>query len=233
MKIGMSGIMFDKQSVESSIDAAACIGFDGTELRGNDAHMPDSATGEFVAKLKKRLADAGIAASSIATFTGHYASRDDAQCVEELKRFERYVQIAAALGAPNVRHWIGDGPSAEATPAGWEKAALWLDKAARYAKGFGVMVALELHHNTFLDTTEAALKVLKMAREENIGFIHDGVNFYFDDQPSGDKCIRALGDRIINVHLKDIVRFPSACNPRKIFATIKGRSSPWIFSRAW
>jgi 3-dehydroshikimate dehydratase len=214
MKIAMSGIMFDKRPLPEAIEAAARIGYDCIELRGTAAHLPPDATAAQVASIKRQVADAGIAVSSIASFTGYYGSIDDQACAEELEKFKRYVGIAAELGAGNVRHWIGKGASAQADAAQWQKAIHWLQKAADFAADYPVKVALELHHQTFLDTTDAALKVYDLAGRDNIGFIHDGVNFYFDHEPLGGACIKRLGHRLINVHFKDIVQLPEAVNPR-------------------
>ena len=214
MKIAMSGIMFDKQSVESAIDAAATIGYDCIELRGNAAHLPHDASAQQVAKIKKRVTAAGLEVSSIASFTGYYGSISDQDCADELDKFKRYVDMAVELGAANVRHWIGKGSSRQVTAAQWDKAIGWLQKAADYAAGNQVTVALELHHQTFLDTTDAAIRVHELAGRRNIGFIHDGVNFFFDQEPLGSTCIKRLGKRLINVHFKDIVMLPENVNPK-------------------
>lgn len=213
MKIAMSGIMFDKQSVESAIDAAAAIGYDCIELRGN-AHLPYDASAQQVAKIGKMVAAAGLEVSSIASFTGYYGSISDNECAVELDKFKHYVDIAAELGAGSVRHWIGKGSSRQVTDAQWQKAVVWLNKAAAYAANRKIKVALELHHQTFLDTTDAALTLCAKIASDNIGFIHDGVNFFFDQEPLGSSCIKRLGKRIINVHFKDIVLLPEDAHPR-------------------
>ena len=214
MKIAMSGIMFDKLPIESAIDAAARIGYDCIELRGTASHLPFDASAGHVAKVKRQVKDAGLEVSSIASFTGYYGSISDQECAVELEKFKRYVAIACELGAGNVRHWIGKGASDHVGAEQWQKAVKWLVQAADYAASFKIKVALELHHQTFLDKTDAALKVYDLADRDNIGFIHDGVNFFFDHEPLGRTCIKRLGQRIINVHMKDIVQFPEAAHPK-------------------
>ena len=212
MKISMSGIMFDGAPLEECIEGAARIGYDGIELRGKPRHLGlEMKPAEFAA-VKKRIRDAGLAVTGIASFTGNYALLDKGECKKQYDDFVKYAQMAAELDCGVVRHWAGWKPSAEATDEEWSRAAEWMAKAADAAAAAGVKVALELHHGTLVDTYARALALYREIGRDNVGFIHDAVNLYHDDQDYGYGQMPVLRGLLLTVHMKDVVRLQDASN---------------------
>ena len=206
MKINMSGIMFDAKPFSECIESAARIGYDGIELRGKPQHLGcDMAPGDFAA-VKKQIKDAGLAVTGIASFTGDYAKLDAEACQKQLEDFTKYVRMATELDCGTVRHWAGWKPSGEATDEEWERAVEWVSKAADAAAPYGVKVALELHHGTLVDTYARALAIYREMGRDNVGFIHDAVNLYHDDQDYGYRQMPVLKGLLLAVHMKDVVR---------------------------
>lgn len=228
MKIAVSAKIFGKASLEAVIEMAAQIGYDGIELRSDPQQIPVDVLPDVVERAKKRAEDAGIAITSLASFTGFYADKDNEECKRQLEDFKRYVQVADKLGAFNVRHWPGPFglPSANTTDAHYQRAAEWLAKACDYAAQYGVWAAIELHHNTMQDTTDSALKIHQMVGRKNLGFTPDNQNYFFDDEPYCDESIGRLGkERIINAHIKDVARLETNATP----GSFEYRSRYYVF----
>ena len=161
MKKGMSCIMFDRCTIEESIEAAGKIGYDGIELRTKPNHIPADTTNERLAEIRAMIGGSGLEVPCIACFTGNYIGKSETECEKEFNELKRFVEFALELKCPTLRHWAGAKPSSEASDDDWKKAALWAGKAADYAGKYGLTLAFELHHKTMIDTVESALSFLK------------------------------------------------------------------------
>lgn len=217
MKIAVSAKIYDKMDIHTIIEESARIGYDGIEIRDNEEQIPVDSTPELLDKVKKHLDDAGVVATSLASFTGQYANKNDSECAQQLEDFKKFVRMADTLGAYNVRHWPGPFglPSRKAEDSHFQRAAEWMAKACDYAAEFGICVTIEMHHNTMEDTTDCCMRLHDMTGRENLKFTPDPQNYYFDGEPYCYASICRLGkDRIGNVHLKDVIELPeSNANP--------------------
>jgi sugar phosphate isomerase/epimerase len=214
MKISMSGIMFDARPLEEAVEAAAKIGYEGIEIRARkDKHLPPTATKEGVKEIQGLCRRHGLAVTGIASFTGGYGILSDEECARELADFQRYVDRAQDLACDQVRHWAAWKASREATAAEWDRAVAWLRKAAEYAAPRGVKVALEMHHNTFVDTNARALRILRDVGMPNVVLIHDAANLYHDGSPYGAEALFELRGLLGNVHCKDVVALADKSDP--------------------
>jgi sugar phosphate isomerase/epimerase len=204
MKISLSGRMYDPFPLKDAIEGAAKASYDGIELRTNKNHINTDMTKDDIKKTKKMLKDAGLKVSGIASFTGHYGSLTDEECEKQFDEFCKQVKLATEFDCSIIRHWAGKGHSKDATSQQWEKAAAWLGKAADHAKKHGVRIALELHHNTFIDSNARALKMISDVGSKNIGVIHDAQNLYHDSNPYGAETMPELKGLLYTAHFKDI-----------------------------
>lgn len=153
MKLALSTRIFGSNCpADACIDMAARIGYHCIELRTDRFQLPVDADAACVAHIKRTAQNAGIAISSIASFTGHYAGRSDEDCAKELHVFTKLAQIAAELGAENVRHWAGNWgiSSADASEDDWKRAAEWMHRACEVSEKYGVYPSDEIHFNTTL-----------------------------------------------------------------------------------
>jgi L-ribulose-5-phosphate 3-epimerase len=214
VKISMSGKMYDRRPLEEAIEAAARIGYTGIELRGReDLHLSPSTPKGRLAEIKRLLADSGLRATAIASFSGGYGLLDDSQCQRQYEDFCRHADQAQELGCPQVRHWSGWKASRTATREQWERAVLWLRKAAEYAQARGVTVCVEIHHDTYVDTNARALKTVRDVGMPNVGIIHDAANLYHDSAPYGADVLPELAGVLVNVHCKDVVALNDDSHP--------------------
>lgn len=215
MKIAVSAKIYDRMSLREVVENSVRIGYDGIEFRDNAEQLPVDTPMEVVRKLKKHLRDAGIAATSIASFTGQYTGKTGEECQKELEDFRKHVQMAAELGAYNVRHWPAKFgiPSGKIKEEDFACAVEWTAKACDIASEYGIKVAMELHHNCLQDTTRSSLKLYYAVGRENFAFTPDNQNYYFDREPFVE-CIEQIGkDKICNVHLKDAVELTAKVAP--------------------
>lgn len=226
MKIALSTRIFGGDcSYDACIDMAARIGYDCVEIRTDDCQLPVTADAKRVAAVKQKAKDAGVEISSISSFTGFYAGRSDEICEKELADFTRLAQMAAELGAENIRHWPGNWgiTSAMATEEDWKRAAEWMHKAIVAAEPYGVYPSIEIHFNTICDTVDSALKLIEMVDHDRLRFTPDVQNLYFQAEPYTGIYDKIGVERIANMHFKDAIQLqpgspypePYDCNGRQ------------------
>jgi sugar phosphate isomerase/epimerase len=107
----------------------------------------------------------------------------------------RFVELAAGWGAPLIRVFGGDGERARAVEA--------LRLAASEAERCGVGVALETHDE--FSSAAAVAEVLDAVDTPAIGAVWDVVHTHRMGETPADVVAR-LGDRILDVHIKDARR---------------------------
>lgn len=133
-------------SIPTVIEKAVEFGYDGIEWRGGaQGHLPSTMPGRERTLLRRMSENAGIAALSVTTYTGFVSPRaeDRKSNVDELRR---YSDLAADIGAPYVRAFLGELPS-NTTPNEtlYENILGCLNLACEYAASVGVRIAVEPH----------------------------------------------------------------------------------------
>ena len=122
--------------------------------------FPSDLTGAEL--LGRKTRDAGF---SVAAYGSYYriAGREhvDADFAESLA-------AANALGAPVIRIWAGEKPSAEVSEEEVYRMAREADEAADMAAAQNIKVAFEWHKNTLTDTNESAAKLMSFANNDNL-----------------------------------------------------------------
>ena len=206
-EIALSGQMFDSLSVWDHIAAAADCGYGSIELRST--HISPKTDEKTRAAVLAYLKERGMKVSCISCFIGNYGLSDEAECARIFESFREWLQIAVQFGSPLIRLWPAWVESASAKEQVYETAARWIRKSAEEAEKAGVRIAMEMHHGTILDTAESSLKLLKLIGREDVGLILDPVNLYQVPVADIPACVRKLGSRIFDVHIKDIIRLAS------------------------
>ena len=102
-------------------------------------HLPSTEPG-YLAALRANLAAAHIELYSLLIDTGDIAAPDPALLGGEVEHYQRYIQVAAALGAERVRISAGQQP---ATPETLAQSAAQLTALLDYAATYGVRVSTE------------------------------------------------------------------------------------------
>jgi hypothetical protein len=154
--IGLTSVTFRSLSPERILDLAKIAGLDGIEW-GGDIHAPPGDTA-LAEKIRNLTGEAGL---RVFSYGSYYKLLRNGS-------FEPVLKTAAALGAPLIRVWAGELPSAQADKSYYEQAAAELGELCREASAFGIGIALEYHRGTLTDTCEGAQKILRLAGAENL-----------------------------------------------------------------
>lgn len=152
---GLCSVTFRALSPGEVVALAAANGILGIEW-GSDKHVPPRAPG-LAREVAARCRDNGIAVCSIGSYVEAGARQG--------QPFPAVLDVAAIMGAPNIRVWAGKRGvgAADATAAERAAAADALHEMAASAAKLGVTVSLEFHPDTLTDTLQSTLDLLKAA----------------------------------------------------------------------
>lgn len=151
MTLGLVSVSFRNLSPETIIRKTKEAGLSCIEW-GSDIHAPRNDTGNL-----KKIADLqqkeGLYSSSYGTYFRIG--------VNDTKEITEYASAAKILGTDILRVWCGNKSSTEYS----EEEKIFLinecKTAAEIAEKDGVTLCLECHNNTFTDTKEAAILLMK------------------------------------------------------------------------
>lgn len=191
IRTGLTSITFRKLSVDAVVDLAGRAGLDGIEW-GGDIHVPHGDL-DRARVVRQRTSDAGLTVSSYGSYY-----RPGARQAENPDPVE-VLDTARELGAPLLRVWAGDTPSAKADEATRAAVIDATAHLARQAHAQAVRVAFEYHRNTLTDADDSTARLLE-------GLARDGVGTYWQPRPdwSEDERLASLGhvrDRLEALHV--------------------------------
>jgi sugar phosphate isomerase/epimerase len=153
---GLTSVTFRSLSAETIISLAKSAGLDGIEW-GGDIHVPPGDV-SLAAKIKALTLGAGL---KVLSYGSYYK-------ILKGGAFTPVLETAAVLGAPLIRIWAGEIPSAQADEACYQSAAAELRAVCAQAGERGIRIGLEYHRGTLTDTCESAEKLLRLAGCENL-----------------------------------------------------------------
>ena len=134
--------------------------------------------------------------SSICVATG----ADPNALAGELREF---LELAAAIGAPQIRVFGGPWPDGRAAREIYDTVAALLNAVAPDAERRGVAIVLETHDT--LASARAVAVILERVPSRAIGALWDAHHPYrMGEQP--DEVLTALGARLLHFHVKDARR---------------------------
>lgn len=191
---------------EQAVDVLAEQGWDGVEWRvvdqqdapepgfwaGNRCTWPLSTLEQDVPRMRELAERAGLGVSGV----GGYALCDQTEDVERL------LAATAALGAEKVRVRtpnLGGAPYPEL----FAHTRRCFADVARRAADHGVKALVELHHQTVVSSSSAALRLLDGLDPAAVGVIHDLGNLVIEGGEDVRAGLEMLGDRLAHVHVKN------------------------------
>jgi 3-dehydroshikimate dehydratase len=188
-KPGLVSISFRSHSPKEIMEAARDAGLYAIEW-GSDVHAPcgDIEKLNSIAALQKEY---GIRCCSYGTYF-----RMGSNSPEEIIP---YIKAAKILGTDILRIWCGNKGSDQYTDD--EKKALFNEakKLSEIAKNENATLCLEFHPNTFSDTLESSLEIIKAA---------DSSNFRMYWQPNQFRSIvsnlyeaEMIAEYVVNIHV--------------------------------
>jgi sugar phosphate isomerase/epimerase len=128
----------------------------------------------------------------------------------EIKRFKEHIRFAHWLGVPTVATETGDLELHSDEEAGWSILLETVKELVEEAEKWGVHIGLEPVSTHTLSTPEKMRRILDDIPSSNLGVVFDPCNLVDkqhlelqDDMV--EKSFRLFGDRIVLVHIKDII----------------------------
>jgi sugar phosphate isomerase/epimerase len=211
MKISFSTLACPSWSIQTVIEYAHTLGYDGIELRfieNSDRlwELP-ALHGAGLKETRNRLASAELVIPCVDT-SCFFHSTDESQRRQSQEMGKRMVELAAALNAPGIRVF-GDRvqPGADLpSTAAW--VADGLHRLAEFARSTGVEIWLESHGN--FAPAAATVSVLHEAECTNCGVIWDPLNAYSEFAEELGEGWRLLAGAVRHVHIKDARRIDGA-----------------------
>lgn len=219
MRIGVSSYSYSRYMRETGADLfdicrlAANTGFDAIEfttLGGDDRT-------ELATRLRTHCGELGL---EIAAYTvgADLVAEDGEAAVSQLCR---EIDIAAALGAPLVRHDV-----CFRLPEGvtWEDAigimVPRIRQVTEYAQEKGICTCTENHGYIFQDSARVR-RLIEAVGNENYGWLVDMGNFMcVDEQPT--EAVRVAAPYAFHVHAKDFYFYSADNMPDEGFPTRGG-----------
>lgn len=191
-----------------AVEIAAELGFDAVEAVDFVNFSQDPETWEASARELKTKADAcGLAISSFATGADFLNNDRD----QEVAKIKRYVDLAALMGAPRMRHDITQGyPKDSGRFRSYDALLPQLADTVReiteYAQTKGVLTMTE-NHGFFSQDSERVEKLYNAVNHPNFALLCDMGNFLCADENPALAAAR-VAPYVKYVHAKDFVVKP-------------------------
>lgn len=181
-----------------AVEAVDFVNFSGTK----DEMLQQAAA------LKKEAEKNGLAISSLA-IGADFINGSDGDMAAEIQRVKDFVDVAAALGAPRMRHDITQGyPRNSGRYQSYESLIPTLAEAVRevteYAAGKGVLTMTE-NHGFFSQDSERVEKLYTAVNHSNFALLCDIGNFMCADEDPA-LAVARVAPYAKYVHAKDFVK---------------------------
>jgi len=202
MKLAFSTLGCPNWDLDTIINQAAEIGFDGIELRGILKELDIARLPEFSTKAKEtvaKLEDAGI---EMACFSSSVAMSNSGSgiSIESLDEIKRYADLCDTFQAANIR--IFGGKIGSLT---WEEAiddaATNLEKMSRIVQDTDFKIVVETHDDWMKGSYFSRL--MEMVDLKNVGILWDVNHPYMFINEKPEKTWQETGKWVCHTHWKD------------------------------
>ncbi|MGC9320474.1 MAG: sugar phosphate isomerase/epimerase family protein, partial [Armatimonadota bacterium] len=145
-------------------------------------------------------------AVTLCTYVGLFSQKSDDECLEEVEKFRRYLQIAQELECDLIRVQPGGPPQPSAAREDhWVRAAHYLRECCDLALSRDTGVVME--NNFGLSATcDATMEMIARVDRPNLGINYDPGNLYRMDRYYGIEALARFGELVWNVQVKDCYR---------------------------
>jgi sugar phosphate isomerase/epimerase len=187
-------------TLEDFIRICADFNLDGCEL--TSYYFPSDITPEYLQRIKNLAFSLGLDITGTA-IGNDFCVADPAELEKQIAHTKKWIDYAAAFGAPVMRIFAGSVPSGDTEAASIARCTAAINRVLPYAAEKGVVLALE-NHGGITSTPAQMLAIIKQVEASPwFGVNLDGGNFRTDD-PYRD--LAEMAPYAVNVQLKtDIV----------------------------
>ena len=206
MRIAICSKILQEYDISEAVSIAADIGYEGIEIFGVEKHLPADVPEKKVRSLAGQLRNVGMECVTLCTYVGMFAQKSDDECMQEVEKFRRYLDIAQELECDMIRVQPGGPPQPSAAREDhWERAAHYLRECCDLALTPDLGVVME--NNFGLSATcDATLDMIARVDRPNLGINYDPGNLYRMDRYYGHEAIARFGELVWNVQVKDCYR---------------------------
>ena len=182
------------------VERAAGAGYGGIEWRGGpDGTVRSDWTRAARSQLRRRLADAGVRSIAVTGYT-NFVSGEVAVVRGSIDDTLRHAELAADLGAPTVRVFLGTADDSAGAALTTARATDAVRRLLERLEPAGVGVAIEPHDDHVLATSIAP--ILEALPDPRLGVVWDLGNAWSVGEPPSDGLTVYEG-RIRYVQVKD------------------------------
>ena len=200
-KLAFSTLGCPAWTIEQAGEAARRLGYEGVEIRLLDGEIiPADLDAAGRARVKKALAGLGI--PSVGT-SCRFTSPEPEERTKSRGDAERYLDLAAELGAESIRVFGGNLAPGDSLETGTGRIAESLNLLAPAAERAGVKIALETHDA--MSAGQAVADVLAHVPSSWVGALWDSHHPYRMGE-SPERTYGLLEGRILSTHVKDARR---------------------------
>jgi sugar phosphate isomerase/epimerase len=184
-------------------------GFSAIELRGLEGNldlpMHPIFAAERIERTKREIRDSKLQIACVSSSANLHVA-DPEKRAKELGDARRFIDLAAALGAPYVRVFGGKAESDKSQMPSEEaktRVAKGLRELGKYAGPRDVTVLIESHDHF---TSSSTLKdVLRAADSDHVGLLWDAHHTFATSNEDPEFTVQQLGTWIRHTHLKDSI----------------------------
>ena len=208
MKVGLCSKILQERPLEEAIREAGRIGYEGMEVFGVAKHLPPNADVEGARKAAGLARELGVEFVTLCSYVGGFDRKSDEECEKELEKFGRYVELARATGSTMIRvtpTFVGHEGLKTIAEEEKKRFAEWTRRCAELARERKLRIVLE-NNISMIATVKGTVEVLELIDMENVGVNYDPGNIFRVDDGYGWEAVKAFGERIFNVQIKDVRR---------------------------
>jgi 2-keto-myo-inositol isomerase len=198
MKLCINGATTMPYTLESDVECAAKIGFQGIEVW--KSKLDQFLQNKSIESFKSLLMQHNIDVAAICAFSG-YVFCSEEEFKKKVKETEKYLEIASYIGCKNIVV-CAEGFESKIREKIVEAHASRLSKLAEVGEAYGVKVAMEWFWNL-----RDANEVIKRANNDNLGLVIDTFHWYKGDG-NLDNIDLIPADKLFLVHINDCEDLP-------------------------
>lgn len=196
-----------------TIALAADLGFEGIEFTDLRPENKKGATKEeqleYALRLREEADRAGLTIVGYMIGANLYQGSDEAN-EQEIRRVMDQLDVAAAMGAPLLRHDVCYKEVMDGRVIGFDRMLPVIAKNARriteYAASLGIRTCTE-NHGYIAQDSDRVEKLFYAVDHENYGLLADVGNFACADEDSV-RAVSRIAPYAIHAHAKDFIKIP-------------------------
>ncbi|MBM3264092.1 MAG: sugar phosphate isomerase/epimerase [candidate division Zixibacteria bacterium] len=221
MKLGIFTTVFERPTLERTLDAVRSGGFESVQFGLSSAGLsdtPDVLDADFCDRIRQGFAERGIEMAALSG-TVNMIHPNKVEREKALRRLATLIASARGMGTDIVTLCTGTRDPGylwryhpeNGSPGAWTDLLDAMEQTVRIAERHGVVVAFEPEVNNVVDSADKARRLIDEIGSPHLKVVIDGANlFHAGELPRMaevlDHAFVLLGEHIVLAHAKDLRR---------------------------